>query len=305
MPKRWWIYQRERFPILAHGLLIAAFSYSAVCYSALLREASHVPALTVLVSFASALLFFLQLRIADEHKDHEEDCRYRPYRPVPRGLVSLRELAVVGMLAAAVQLGVALLLEPALVLLLAVVWTYLALMSKEFFVGPWLRRHPTLYMLSHMVIILLIDFYATACDWLPAGPGPPLGLGWFLAVSYFDGVVLEMGRKIRAPEDEEPGVNTYSALWGPRRAVLAWLGALALTAVCAAMAAVRIDFSLPVAIVLVILGTAAALMAWQFLRHPDARRAKRIEALSGIWTVLMYLSLGAVPMLIRSVMARE
>jgi 4-hydroxybenzoate polyprenyltransferase len=47
------------------------------------------------------------------------------------------------------------------------------------------------------------------------------------------------------------------------------------------------------------------LTAWQFLRRPDARRAKWIEALSGIWTVLMYLSLGAVPMLVRSMMAQE
>ena len=35
--RRWWIYQRERFPVLAHGLLIAAFSSSAVCFSQLLR----------------------------------------------------------------------------------------------------------------------------------------------------------------------------------------------------------------------------------------------------------------------------
>ena len=34
---RWWIYQRERFPIVGHGALIAAFSLSAVCYSMLRR----------------------------------------------------------------------------------------------------------------------------------------------------------------------------------------------------------------------------------------------------------------------------
>ena len=55
------------------------------------------------------LLFFLQLRIADEFKDYEDDARYRPYRPVPRGLVSLRELAWVGVGAAAIQLALAIL----------------------------------------------------------------------------------------------------------------------------------------------------------------------------------------------------
>src|SRR5207248_2175394 len=102
---RWWTYQRERFPVVAHGILIAAFSSSAVCFSTLLRGRTTPPQLLALiVAFGTAFLFFLQLRIADEFKDCEEDSRYRPYRAVPRGLVSLRELAVLGVAAAAVQL---------------------------------------------------------------------------------------------------------------------------------------------------------------------------------------------------------
>src|SRR6185503_3124011 len=97
MANRWWVYQRERFPVLAHGLLIAAFSFSAISYSSVLRGAAPGwPA--ALTAFASCFLFFLQLRIADEFKDFDEDARWRPYRPVPRGLVRLRELAVVGLL---------------------------------------------------------------------------------------------------------------------------------------------------------------------------------------------------------------
>jgi 4-hydroxybenzoate polyprenyltransferase len=36
----------------------------------------------------------------------------------------------------------------------------------------------------------------------------------FFWVSFFNGTVLEIGRKIRAPQDEEAGVETYSFLWG-------------------------------------------------------------------------------------------
>jgi 4-hydroxybenzoate polyprenyltransferase len=86
MTNRWWIYQRERFPLMAHTPLIAAFSFSAICYSALVRHTHTFPAVRSLVAgFGSSFLFFLQLRIADEFKDFEEDSRYRPYRPVPRG----------------------------------------------------------------------------------------------------------------------------------------------------------------------------------------------------------------------------
>ena len=80
---RWWIYQKERFPIFQHGPLVAAFSSCAVAYSALLTGSSPVWQ-SFAVAFITCLIFFLQLRIADEFKDAEEDATYRPYRAVPR-----------------------------------------------------------------------------------------------------------------------------------------------------------------------------------------------------------------------------
>ena len=104
MANRWWVYQRERFPVVAHGVLIAAFSFSAVSFSRLLRGDVTLPSpATAATAFVTAFLFFLQLRLADEFKDFEEDSRYRPYRPVPRGLVTLRELGVLWALTAAVH----------------------------------------------------------------------------------------------------------------------------------------------------------------------------------------------------------
>lgn len=297
MPNRWWVYQRERFPLFAHGILIAAFSFSAVSFSSLLRGHTALPSMAAaLTAFVTSFLFFLQLRIADEFKDFEEDSRYRPYRPVPRGLVSLRELGILGAGCVLVQLAAALWLQPSLVLLLLPAWLYLAAMTKEFFVGAWLKKQPLTYMLSHMMIMPLVDLYATACDWWPSA-GPPRGLFWFLAVSYANGIVIETGRKIRAPQDEEIGVDTYSHVWGPANAVRVWLGAMLLTAGFAMTAALFIDFLLPVAVVLVLLLLGALAVSMRFLRLPDSRGAKRIENLSGLWTVLMYLILGAVPLL--------
>jgi 4-hydroxybenzoate polyprenyltransferase len=113
----------------------------------LLRGGQGLPSTSsFVVAFCSSFLFFLQLRIADEFKDHEEDTLYRPYRPVPRGLVTLNELRVLGIGAAVVQAALALWLQPALLLLLAVVWLYLALMSCEFFARDWLKARPFTYM---------------------------------------------------------------------------------------------------------------------------------------------------------------
>lgn len=296
---RWWIYQRERFPIVAHGPLILAFSASAVCYSALLRGADRVALASLAVAFGTAFLFFLQLRIADEFKDFEEDARFRPYRPVPRGLITLRELGVLGVLAACLQAGLAVGLDWRLLPLLLVTLGYLALMSVEFFAGKWLRARPFLYMASHMAIMPLIDFYATACDWLPAGGALLPGLAWFLLISYFNGMVIEVGRKIRAPADEERGVETYSVVWGRRGAVLAWLAAMAVAGAFALAAAREIRFVLPVACVLAVLAGAAAAVAIAYLRAPAPGTGKRFELLSGLWTLALYLSVGVVPLVAR------
>ncbi len=303
MANRWWVYQRERFPVLAHGPLIAAFSFSAVSFSRLLRrpEETGLPDLAAVVTaFLTSLLFFLQLRIADEFKDFEEDSRYRPYRPVPRGLVKLWELGVVWAVTGIIQLALALWLQPSLAWLLLLVWVYLALMSKEFFVREWIQHKPLIYMFSHMAIMPLVDLYATACDWWPEAGQPPRGLGWFVAVSYFNGIVIEVGRKVRAPQDEEPGVNTYTVLWGCRNAMLFWWGFLALTAACAAVAAWQIEFFWPMVLLLICLLSLAAWVAYRFLQSATTRWAKRVEIMSGVWTIFMYLGLGALPILWRA-----
>lgn len=301
MMDRWVVYQRERFPLAGHAPLVAAFSASAVCFSSLLRGNVAVPPPRVLiVAFLTSLLFFLQLRIADEFKDFEDDSRFRPYRPVPRGLVTLGELAWIGVAAAAVQFGLALWLKPSLLWLLTPTWMYLALMTREFFVARWLKAHPIIYMTSHMVILPLVDLYATSCDWRVAGlRAPPPGLVWFLIVSYLNGIVIEIGRKTRVPADEEHGVETYSALWGPERAVRAWLGSVVLTGAAAWQASARIGTEAPTLALLAVLAVACVGVARRFLRNPTPGSGKAIEVMSGVWTVLMYLGLGAAPLAIR------
>ena len=295
---KWWTYQRERFPVFAHGMLVIAFSFSAVSFSSLLRGEVAIPKLSVLgVAFLSSFIFFLLLRIADEFKDFEDDSEYRPYRAVPRGLVSLRELGWLALGILVIQFSLAVWLNINLLVPLFITWIYLALMTKEFFVAEWLKKSPITYMWSHMLIMPLIDFYATAVEWMDAGLSvPPDGLFWFLIVSFFNGLVIEIGRKIRAPQDEEEGVETYSVLWGRKKAVLVWIAAMIVTAVSAGAAAMLIDFFNYALILLSVLVIVAVIIALRFIKQPDTKRAKMIENMSGIWTLLMYLSLGVIPL---------
>lgn len=304
---RWITYQRERFPVIAHGLLILAFSSGAVSFAAQLRAAHGIgrpfpaPA-SLLVAFVSCFLFFFQLRVSDEFKDFDDDARWRPYRPVPRGLVTLGELRTLALAGAAIQLVLALWLSPRLIVPLLLVWGYMALMTKEFWLHDWLRTRPLTVLWTHMLIMPFIDLYATTCDWLAKAEGHKsigAGLAWFLAASFFNGMVVEIGRKIRAPEDEERGVDTYSAVWGRRRAVIAWLGVMVVTLAAATLAARAIDAVGIVGPVLGVLLLVAAVEGARIARAPHRGQGKRIELLAGLWTIAMYLSVGVIPLFTR------
>ncbi len=298
---RFWEYQGERFPFLQHGLLIVTFTFSAASYSRICRGApGFIPLGQFIVGAITSLLFFFLLRIFDEFKDAEEDARYRPYRPVPRGLIHLRELARIGVGVVAAQIAMNALTMPAMLPAYGLVLLYMLLMAREFFVPAWLKRRPILYMVSHMVVMPLIDFYTTGLDWLNAGVAPPRGLEFFLLVTFLNGIVIEVGRKIRSTEMEEEGVETYSALYGGSRATIAWLAIIVITYGSAVLAALHAGFGAIGVGVLTGFLLLSSIPALLFLGSGSARHAKLIETASGIWTIAMYLTLGAAPMVIEA-----
>lgn len=295
--KRWWIYQRERFPIVQNGIVVAVFSISTMLYSSILRNGSSPSLQSLVIGFLSTFLFFLLLRIADEFKDFEEDSRFRSYRAVPRGVVTLKHLGVLGVFIGLLQLGMAYWLSPKLIFWLVLAWGYLALMSKEFFVKEWLKAHPIIYLLSHMGMMPMIVMYIVACDWVTASDTIPSGLPWLLLASYGNGIVLEIGRKIRIPEDEEYGVETYSFLWGYKRATWIWVAVVFLTSFVVWMASVQVGTG---QIVMWCAGLNVLIVVWMavtFLKSMTTKVAQAIEKVSGLLIILLYLSLGLVPLL--------
>ncbi|MGG0757336.1 UbiA family prenyltransferase [Brevibacillus laterosporus] len=296
--KRWWIYQRERFPIVQNGIVVAVFSISTMLYSSILRNGALPSIKSLVIGFLSTFLFFLLLRIADEFKDFEEDSRFRSYRAVPRGVVTLKQLGILGVLIGLVQLGMAYWLSPKLIPWLVLAWGYLALMSKEFFVKEWLKAHPIIYLLSHMVMMPMIVMYIVACDWVTASVSIPSGLSWLLLASYGNGIILEIGRKIRIPEDEEYGVETYSFLWGYKKATWIWVSVVLLTSFVVLMASVQVDAGQIVMWCTLLNVLIAVLMALAFLRSMTTKVAQAIEKVSGLLIILLYLSLGLVPLLL-------
>lgn len=293
---RFWMYQKERFPLAAHVPLILAFSFCAASISARLRVQEWPEWQSVVVAFISCLIFFLQLRIADEFKDIEEDTLYRPYRAVPRGLVKLKELGALFVLGAFLQLVLALWWNTLLVPVLLIAWLYLAAMSFEFGARRWLKAHPITYLWTHMLIMPIVDLYASATDWITvANPSPPDGLIFFLIASFFNGIVIEIGRKIRVPSQEEKGVETYSLLWGCKKAAIVWWLMVVATAVFGCLAAYKAMALFEVGLLLVTGSVLIGVFVLVFIGRQTEKRAKMFEVTAGIWTLCLYLSLGLIP----------
>lgn len=290
--KKWWIYQKERFPVLAHGVLIFSFSFCAVSYSSHIGNRGWPVVQSVIVAFISSFLFFLQLRIADEFKDKEEDAKFRPYRPVPRGLVSLKELGILFFLCALIQLGLAIYWNYHITLWLLVAWSYLGGMSFEFGCRHWLKQRPVIYLLSHMLIMPIVDFYATTIDWVSAGGNPGASLLPFLIASFFNGIVIEIGRKIRLTNEEENGVETYSFLWGYKRATLIWLTVMGITFIFGIVALHKISGTWWVYIPMSLCFLFSVGFAYLHVFKTQDGKSKKFELLSAIWTIILYSSIG-------------
>ncbi len=297
---RLWAYQAERFPLVKHGVLIAAFGASAVCLSALLR--GGVPnlmaiAVAVLVLFG----FFFQLRVADEHKDNADDTKFRPERPVPRGLVKLAELRGVAIAVGVAQIALTLALDWRLIGPLLLVWAWMAVMTREFFVPAWLKKRPIIYMVSHMAIMPLIDLYATACDWLPAGTTLHerfgLTLGAFLLLSLVNGSVIEIARKSWAPASEREGVETYSRLWGAERSGIVVMSLVLAGLALSAFINVRSDAGVVILAGLMFVTMFAAWTAIDYAGTPAARQVKQMETGAAVFVLGNYLLLGVIPLL--------
>ena len=296
--KRFFIYQKERFPLIGHGLLVASFTFSAIAYSRICRGTEgFVSWQTYLVGIFITITLFLLVRIFDEFKDAEDDAKYRGELPVPRGLIKFSELRNIGIVLFVLQVLVNIIFFPKMLLIYFSIIAYLLLMGKEFFVADWLKKHQFWYVTSHMFIIPFIDIYASGLDWLLEGAKPPVGLLFFFAVSYMNGIVLEVGRKIRTPDNESEGVLTYSSMLGANKATWLWIGVLLATLALAIAASAFAGYGATGLIVLSIIFIVCSVPAFLFLNKKTKKLSKSIELMSALWTIAMYLTLGGVPML--------
>jgi hypothetical protein len=209
-------YLAERFPLASHGLLIAAYYSSNQFLARTLTEPGrpmHYDG-TTLLGAVTLLCFFFHLRVFDEHKDYAEDLVHYPHRVLQSGVMTLRGLKALGGLAIATEVILSALRGPAAFMAWLAAFLFSVLMLKEFFVPRWLKRHFLVYAVSHLLVMPLLALMVFS---FATGRWPWEAPFWFEVyawVGFFVTFNWEVSRKIRTPEDEIEGVETYTRVFG-------------------------------------------------------------------------------------------
>ena len=327
------IYLNERFPLGKNSFFVLIFTLSGYIYIGLLynskiikpilskginrvpllwdKEIDNVPIIwyKLLPLFIIIFMFFFQLRITDEFKDYEEDLKYRPYRPVQRGIISLKALGKIGLATVIVQIILAHVINPKLIYFMLLVWIYMFLMTKEFFIKNWLTERILIYALSHVVIMIFITLvivkgtgYILQDHFLETlylllkkyEKNIFIGLIPLFALNYLNGIVLEIGRKTRKANEEEHGVQTYSKLWGRKKAVfiLCILYVIEYIFVLFGLSNINKEFFLVGQLILTITLILSIYFTIKFLKKDLT--GKIPENISGIWILISSMNMGLI-----------
>ena len=232
--KKWYTYQKERFPVLMYGIYIASIVFAVYCcclyYSPLFKYTVYsadavkfVEKWTIVIPmFIVAFMQFLMVRIVDEFKDYDEDKKFRPYRPVPRGLVTLNELSALLIICIILQIGISILFKGNIVLLF-VLWLFFLMMSRNFFMKKFLDKHLLIeVLLDEIMMPIMVLYLSSFClnKWglivLLFDTRFPI----LLLISYIVSWIVEVARKVRSKDMEETGVKTYTAVLGIPKAMM-------------------------------------------------------------------------------------
>lgn len=217
LAKRILAWMDERFPFANALLFFILYLTSAVVARSTLEGEVSLS----LIDFISCLVtwgLFLVIRIFDEHKDYELDVKNHPQRILQSGLITLKNLKILGVVSVAIQIFWSFLLDGfefgAVTISWLIMFVYLCLMGAEFFCGEWLEKRLTLYAFSHMMIMPLIVYWLANL----AVPGVELSpsLIIMMVLAFVSGFCFEITRKTRGPEEERDTVDSYSRIFGTK-----------------------------------------------------------------------------------------
>ncbi len=231
MLKRLHIYFKEMYPIIPR-LLLGMIVFGEIYFIVLLNNGITQFDLGIqeIIGGFTVFSFLLWLRIADDFKDYELDCRLFAHRPLPSGRVKKKDLAIFVSILIAFTVIINFFFMNNFWFFLFL-YVYGTLMSLWFFHKKKIQKSLPLALVTHNPVQMIMNIYIISFTCIKYGL-EAFTLTNFLAAwtLYFPALIWEVARKIRAPKDETEYV-TYSKLFGHKKAtifilILTWVDIL-------------------------------------------------------------------------------
>lgn len=217
MFKRLRIYFKEMYPIIPR-LALGFIVFLEIHFIVLLNHGvtDFQVGVQELIGGFTVFSFLLWLRIADDFKDYELDCRLFAHRPLPSGRVKKKDLAIFVSILIAVTVLINLVFMNNFGFFLFL-YIYGTLMSLWFFHKKKIQKSLPLALVTHNPVQMIMNIYIISFTCIKYDL-PAFDLTNFLAAwtLYFPALIWEVSRKIRAPKDETEYV-TYSKLFGYKK----------------------------------------------------------------------------------------
>lgn len=286
----WIQFTKERFHPLSHIIMIVVFIAAHILVAKSTHEFtfSFLNAILLLIGVTA---FYFKLRLYDEVKDYELDVVINKTRPLPRGLLTHKDMYR-GMLACIVIELVTFSLQglnSSISIILAI--TYSLIMYKEFFIADKIRPYLTTYALVHTIVTSILSIaifsFLTRLSIIEVATNPvylSFALSNWLLFNIF-----EFGRKTFATSEERENVDTYSSLFGRTGAVIL----VASQAVLASYLALNLTGANQLVLLwaLGILLAATLILSLNYVLTNTSIGAKRYRNFSSAYIVIFYLIL--------------
>ena len=181
--------------------------------------------------------------------------------------------------------------KPAALVSVLVALGFSLLMLNEFFIPQFLRRHFLAYAVSHMMIMPLLAMvvysFATGRYLWEA----PAWYWLYAFVGFFVTFNWEISRKIRAPEEEREGVETYTKRLGTYGAAYAVLAVRLIDTAMVALVGWHLGASAWFYVVLVLLYMLCMIGFLQFRFQTSPKTAHRMETYAGLYIIAFDLTM--------------
>lgn len=218
MLKRQLIYLNEMFPP-AERTLVSILLFFEIYFVLLLNMGvvkTRGIGIQEFIGAFTVFSFLLLLRIADDFKDYDTDRRLFPERALPSGRVRKNDLWVLLLFFTGITVILNILFMNNLPWFFFL-YIYGFLMSMWFFSKSKIQKNLFLALITHNPIVMILNIYVLSFTTIKYSLPVTIYTVLLAFTMYFPGLIWEIARKIRSPEDETEYV-TYSSLIGYRKA---------------------------------------------------------------------------------------